>query len=315
MVLPETRRRSIERSSSLGEELANSITHGFGLMASAAAAPVLIVTAAHAHDPWRVIAASVFATTLLLLYAASTLYHALPGHVLRRPKEVFRRLDHAAIYLLIAGTYTPFVLVSMRGAWGWSLFGVVWGLAAAGVTLKSVFGAGRLAVLSTAVYVGMGWLVVVAIRPLLAHVAPGAVLWLFAGGLAYTTGVIFFALDRHRYMHAIWHLFVLGGSACHAWAVLAYVLGDDVDGSTESLRAESRARRHLRSLGSKGTHRVHAHGPPRRNVCGDEHYHRQHGRRSDIRWRIDWSDSIEQRAHRAREQQRNAETKNHPQTE
>ena len=124
----------------------------------------------------------------------------------------------------IAGTYTPFVLVSIRGVWGWSLFGVVWGLAAVGVTLKSVFGAGRLAVLSTAVYLGMGWLALVAVRPLLAHIGPGAVLWLFAGGVAYTTGVIFFALDRHRYMHAIWHLFVLGGSACHAWAVLAYVL-------------------------------------------------------------------------------------------
>jgi len=224
MTLPETRRDSFERRYSLGEELANSITHGFGLAASAAGAPVLIVTAVRAHDPWRVIAASVFAATLLLLYAASTLYHALPGHVLKRAKEVFRRLDHAAIYLLIAGTYTPFVLVSMRGVWGWSLFGVVWGLAAVGIILKSIFGAGRLAVLSTAVYVGMGWLALVAIRPLLAHVPPGAVLWLFAGGVAYTTGVIFFALDRHRYLHAIWHLFVLGGSACHAWAVLAYVL-------------------------------------------------------------------------------------------
>lgn len=224
MMLPETPRRSLERRYSLGEELANSITHGFGLAASGAAAPVLIVTAAHAHDPWRVIAASVFAATLLLLYAASTLYHALPGHALRRAKEVFRRLDHAAIYLLIAGTYTPVALVSLRGVWGWSLFGAVWGLAAIGVTLKSVFGAGRLAILSTAVYVGMGWLVLVAIRPLLAHVPSGGVLWLFTGGMAYTTGVIFFALDRHRFMHAIWHLFVLGGSACHVWAVLAYVL-------------------------------------------------------------------------------------------
>lgn len=224
MMLPETRRRSVERRYSLGEELANSITHGLGLAASAAAAPVLIVTAAHAHDPWRVIAASVFAATLLLLYACSTLYHALPGQVFGRAKAVFRRLDHAAIYLLIAGTYTPVVLVSMRGVWGWSLFGVVWGLAAVGVTLKSAFGAGRLSALSTAVYVGMGWLVLVAVRPLLADVPPGAVLWLFAGGAAYTTGVIFFAMDRHRYMHAIWHVFVLGGSACHAWAVLAYVL-------------------------------------------------------------------------------------------
>jgi hemolysin III len=224
MTLPENRCGSFDRRYSLGEELANSITHGFGLAASAAAAPVLIVTAAHAHDPWRVIAASVFAATLLLLYAASTLYHALPGHVLRRAKDVFRRLDHAAIYLLIAGTYTPFVLVSMRGAWGWSLFGVVWSLAAVGVTLKGVFGAGRLAVLSTAVYVGMGWLALVAVHPLLTHVAPGAILWLFAGGITYTMGVIFFALDRHRYMHAVWHLFVLAGSACHAWAILAYVL-------------------------------------------------------------------------------------------
>lgn len=224
MVLPEIRRHSANARYSLGEELANSITHGIGLAASVAAAPVLIVTAARAHDPWRVVAASAFAATLLLLYLASTLYHALPGHVLRRAKEVFRRLDHAAIYLLIAGTYTPFVLVSMRGPWGWWLFGVVWGLAALGVTLKSVFGAGRLPLVSTTLYVGMGWLVLVAVRPLLAHVPAGGIIWLFSGGVMYTTGVIFFALDRHRYMHAVWHLFVLAGSACHAWAVLAYVL-------------------------------------------------------------------------------------------
>lgn len=206
------------------EEIANSVTHGFGLAASIAAAPILIVTAARSDDAWRVVAASLFATTLILLYAASTVYHAIPGGVAARAKSVWQRLDHSAIYLLIAGTYTPVTLVSLRGPWGWSLLGVVWGLAAIGVVLKSVFGAGRLAALSTAVYLAMGWLALVACRPLLAQLAPGALLWLLAGGVAYSSGVCFFVWERKRYSHAIWHLFVLGGSACHTWAILAYVL-------------------------------------------------------------------------------------------
>lgn len=212
------------RTQTLREEIANSVTHGLGFAASLALAPVLVMAAVRSHDPWRIVAASIFAATLILLYAASTLYHALPAPSVPRGKEVLQRLDHAAIYLLIAGTYTPFVLVTLRGPWGWSLFGVVWGLALVGVVLKSAFGASRLVRLSTAVYVGMGWLAVVAVRPLLDQVPPAGLLWLAAGGLCYTGGVAFFVWERLRYSHALWHLFVLAGSACHAWAVLRYVL-------------------------------------------------------------------------------------------
>jgi hemolysin III len=213
-----------KRAQSMREEIANSVTHGLGLAASLVLAPALIVAGVRSHDPWRIVAASVFAATLILLYAASTLYHALHAPSVPRGKEVFQRLDHAAIYLLIAGTYTPFLLVSLRGPWGWSLFGVVWGLALLGVIVKSLFGASRLVGLSTAVYVGMGWLAVVAVRPLLDQVAPEGLLWLVAGGLCYTGGVAFFVWERLRYGHALWHLFVLAGSLCHAWAVLRYVL-------------------------------------------------------------------------------------------
>ncbi len=213
-----------ERAQTFGEEIANSITHGAGLVAAIVAAPALIVVAAHTHDVWRIVTASMYATTLVLLYATSTLYHAFPHVTMPRTKAVFQRLDHAAIYLLIAGTYTPFVLVDLRGPWGWSLFGVVWGLAAFGVTLKSVFGAHRLPAISTLVYVGMGWLAVVAIKPMLAHVSHDALRWLFIGGACYTVGVMFFVWERVRYSHAVWHLFVLAGSVSHAWAILGYVL-------------------------------------------------------------------------------------------
>jgi hemolysin III len=211
-----------ERPQSLGEEIANSVTHGVGLLLSVAALAFLVVVAAATGDPWRVTAASVYGATLVLLYATSTLYHALPG---RRVKAVFQRLDHAAIYLLIAGTYTPVVLVPLRGGWGWSLFGVVWALAVLGIVLKSVFGI-RLAVLSTAVYLAMGWLVVIAAGPLAAHVPAAGVRWLAAGGVFYTLGVVFFAWDsRVRYSHAVWHLFVLAGSVAHFFAVAQYALG------------------------------------------------------------------------------------------
>lgn len=210
-----------ERPQSLGEEIANSVTHGFGLLLSVAALAFLVVAATATGDPWRVTSASVYGATLVLLYATSTLYHALPG---RRVKAVFQRLDHAAIYLLIAGTYTPFVLVPLRGGWGWSLFAVVWALAVLGIVLKSVFGI-RLAVLSTAVYLAMGWLVVIAIGPLVARVPAAGLHWLVAGGVFYTLGVVFFAWDsRVRYSHAVWHLFVLAGSAAHFFAVAQYAL-------------------------------------------------------------------------------------------
>jgi hemolysin III len=209
-----------ERPQTLGEEIANSVTHGVGLLLSVAALSFLAVATAATGDPWRVSGASVYGATLVLLYATSTLYHALPG---QRVKAVFQRLDHAAIYLLIAGTYTPFVLVPLRGGWGWSLFAVVWSLAVLGIVLKSVFGI-RLAALSTVVYIVMGWLVVIAAGPLAARVPAAGLRWLVAGGVLYTLGVVFFAWERVRYSHAVWHLFVLAGSVAHFWAVARYAL-------------------------------------------------------------------------------------------
>ena len=208
------------RTNTAGEELANSLTHGFGLALSLVAAPVLIVTAIATNDAWRIVAVSIYAATLILLYAASTLYHSV-----RRVehKEAWQRVDHAAIYLLIAGTYTPFTLISLRGAWGWSLFGIVWGLALVGVALKTRFGA-RLPALSTWLYLAMGWIIVIALRPLSQHVAPAGLRWLALGGVLYTGGVVFYVWERIRFSHAVWHLFVLGGSVAHFAAVLWYAV-------------------------------------------------------------------------------------------
>lgn len=207
----------------MGEEIANSATHGVGAALSVAGLVVLVVIAALRGTALQVLACAVYGATLVLLYLSSTLYHALTNG---RAKRVFRILDHASIYLLIAGTYTPFTLVALRGAWGWSLFGVVWALAVAGVVLKCFF-TGRFHALSTTVYVLMGWLAVVAIRPLLGAIPWSGFLWLLAGGLLYTLGVVFFA-SRRRYAHAVWHLFVLAGSACHFLAVYRYILSRSV---------------------------------------------------------------------------------------
>ena len=207
-----------EHSQSFGEEIANSVSHGIGLLASLAAFPFLVVAASQRGDAAGIVGASVFAATLVLLYFTSTMYHALPR---LRAKRVFRILDHGAIYLLIAGTYTPFTLGVLRGAWGWTLFGLQWGLAVLGIILKSVGGI-HYAKLSVAVYLAMGWLVLVAIGPLMDHVPPWGLFWLVAGGIAYTVGVVFYALERLRYFHFIWHLFVIAGSACHFIAVLWY---------------------------------------------------------------------------------------------
>lgn len=210
-----------ERTPSVGEEIASSVTHGIGLAASIIVLPFLITVAARDGDAWRITSATIFGSSLILLYGASTLYHALPRS---RAKRVFRILDHSAIYLLIAGTYTPFLLGPLRGAWGWSLFVVIWLLAIGGVVMKSTLGI-RWARLSTVVYLLMGWLGVVAAKPLLDRVSPPGLLWLLAGGLAYTIGVIFYAWGRLRYGHAIWHLFVATGSVCHVVAVLRYAGG------------------------------------------------------------------------------------------
>ncbi|HEY4733541.1 MAG TPA: hemolysin III family protein [Gemmatimonadaceae bacterium] len=209
------------RAQSAGEEIANSLTHGVGVLLTLIVGPVLVMTAVGTGDPWRIVASATYATTLLFLFTSSMLYHAL-----RSPeaKQLFRRIDHSAIYLLIAGTYTPFTLITLRGPWGWTLFGVIWGLAIAGVLLKSTFGA-RLPALSTAVYLGMGWLAIIALRPLMLHVAPRGLAWLVAGGLFYTLGVVFYVRDdRRHYHHAVWHLFVLAGSMAHFCAVLWYAL-------------------------------------------------------------------------------------------
>lgn len=208
-----------KRVQSGGEEIANSISHGLGLVAALAATPFLIRHALRHDDAGITLGASVFAATMVLLYLASTLYHALP---VGRAKRGLRIIEHSAIFLLIAGTYTPFTLGALRGAWGWTLLGLVWGLAVAGVALKAL---NRMShpLLSTGLYLLMGWLIVIAAGPLSARVPAPGLLWLVAGGLAYTLGVIFFALDaRVRYGHFIWHLFVMAGTACHYFAVLWY---------------------------------------------------------------------------------------------
>jgi hemolysin III len=187
-----------------------------------AALPLLVVSAARRGDVWQVVAGSIYATTLVLLYSASTVYHALPS---RFPaKRLFRGLDHGAIYLLIAGTYTPFVLGALRGPWGWSLLTIIWALAAGGIVLKMGLGF-RYPRLSTAVYLFMGWLIVAALRPLYRAVGAAGMGWLAAGGLSYTVGVYFYARDHLRYRHFVWHLFVLAGSACHLVAVARYANG------------------------------------------------------------------------------------------
>jgi hemolysin III len=207
------------RAQSLGEEIANAVSHGVGLLAALAAAPFLIIAAARGGTAADIVGASVFVATIAALYLASTLYHALPRP---RVKRVFRVLDHNAIYLLIAGTYTPFTLGVLRGGWGWSLFGIVWGLALLGIAGNAVGGM-RFPKVSTAVYVAMGWLVLVAVKPLWDRMATPGLLWLVAGGLAYTGGVGFYVLSRRvRYTHFAWHLCVLTGTACHFVAVYRY---------------------------------------------------------------------------------------------
>ena len=210
---------SADRIVSLREELANAVTHGIGLVLSLIGLPILILVALDRGERAMVIGASVFGATLIALYAASTLYHAIPHPTL---KQKLRVVDHAAIYLLIAGTYTPFTLGVLRGTWGWTLFGIVWTLAALGVLFKVVFGSGAMAKLSTAIYVAMGWVIIIAIKPLMASMEYAGLMLLVAGGLCYTGGVIFYVDRRRAWTHPVWHLFVMGGSICHYFAVLGY---------------------------------------------------------------------------------------------
>ena len=203
---------------SRGEEVANSVSHGIGFAASLAAIPILVVSAARTGDAGTIVGGAIFGVAMAVLYLASTLYHAVrPG----RAKQLLRKFDHSAIFLLIAGTYTPFTLGVLGGAWGWSLFGVVWGIAVVGIGMKMVAGP-KYPKLSSAMYVAMGWLVVIAIRPLWLNLPGWGIILLVLGGVAYTGGVVFYLAPKLRYAHFIWHLFVLAGTTFHFFAVLRY---------------------------------------------------------------------------------------------
>lgn len=205
------------RIQSPGEEIANSVSHGIGLLAALVATPFLVLAAAP-HGTMNIVGVSIFAATAAGLYLTSTVYHALPHG---RAKRVLRGLDHGAIYLLIAGTYTPFTLGVLRGGWGWTLLGVIWSLALAGLIFKMLVSF-RYPRLSTALYLAMGWLVIVAVYPLIQRMPIEGLLWLLAGGLLYTGGIGFYAAKQMKYAHFIWHLCVLTGTACHFVAVISY---------------------------------------------------------------------------------------------
>ena len=202
-----------------GERL-NAWTHLIGTLLSISGASILITLAVMMGDPWKIVSVSVFGATLVLLYSASTLYHSLRG----RAKVILRKLDHLSIYLLIAGTYTPFCLVTLRGVWGWTLFGIVWGLAIIGM-LQEIRPRSEARIMSLVIYAVMGWVVVIAIKPLLDHLETAGFAYLAGGGLLYTIGMVFYAFDsRFRHWHGIWHLFVIGGSLMHYIAIAFYVI-------------------------------------------------------------------------------------------
>lgn len=201
------------------EEIANAISHGVGVLLSIAALVILVVHAALYGDAWHVVSFAIFGSSLVILYTCSTLLHSLRG----KAKEIFEILDHSAIYLLIAGSYTPFLLVTLRGASGWTLFGIIWGLALAGIVFKAYF-VKRFILLSTLFYIGMGWIIIFAFPALLDQLPMGGIVWLVIGGVLYTVGSIFYVWRRIPYHHAIWHVFVIGGSVSHFFAVLLYVL-------------------------------------------------------------------------------------------
>ena len=207
----------------VGEEIAHAATHGLGVVLAIVGLTVMVARATLYGNAWHIAGAAIFGSTLVLMYAASTLYHSIPAAHLPNTKKVLRIIDHSTIYFLIAGSYTPFTLVTLHGPWGWALFAWTWGLALAGVVFK-IFATGRFEKLSLAIYLGMGWCIVVAIKPLLATLETGGLVLMLLGGLSYTGGVVFYVLDHKKYFHAIWHAFVLGGSVLQYFAVLFYVI-------------------------------------------------------------------------------------------
>lgn len=217
--LKDLKDRTLARFYSLGEEIMNGVTHGIGAGLSVVGLTVLVVLAVLYGNVTQVVSFSIYGASLIILYVASTLYHSF-----QRPKvkHVFRIIDHASIFLLIAGTYTPFLLLGVQGTWGWTFLIIIWGLAILGVSFKALF-INRLQKLSVLMYILMGWLSVLVIRTLLVNIPVGGLVWLAVGGAAYTIGVIFYALKKIPYMHGVWHLFVLIGSLCHYFAVLLYL--------------------------------------------------------------------------------------------
>jgi len=209
-----------EKKYTTGEEIAHAVTHGLGLLLSVVACSVLVILARQRGDAWLITAVAIFGASLIVLYAASTMYHALTHP---RAKRVFQFLDYSAIYLLIAGSYTPFTLVTLRGGWGWTLFGVAWGLAITGAVLE-VATRRKYKALSMAFYLGMGWLILVAVKPLYEALDTQALILMAVGGVAYTGGAALYALGKFKYHHAIWHVLVLIGSACHFLAVYHTVI-------------------------------------------------------------------------------------------
>jgi len=217
--LKNLKAQTTDRLFTLGEEIAHSITHGIGAGLSIAGLTLLVALAVLYGNVYQVVSFSIYGATLILLYLASTLYHGFRNP---RLKRVFKVFDHASIYLLIAGTYTPFLLVGLRGRWGWTFLIIIWGLAILGVSFKALF-IDRFHKLSVLAYILMGWLSVVMIKELLINISLGGLIWLGVGGVIYMVGVIFYALQKIPYMHVVWHFFVLGGSICHYIAVLLYL--------------------------------------------------------------------------------------------
>jgi hemolysin III len=219
----KTKKLKMKKSSISLDELLNSITHGIGALLSITALVLLVVFASIKPygDVWKIVSFSIYGFSLILMYIASTLYHSFTS---QKIKAVLNLFDHSAIYILIAGTYTPFTLVSLRGPWGWSIFGVIWGLAIAGVIFKIFFYSDRWRNISAVLYFLMGWIILIAIHPMIIQVPLGGLLWLLGGCLIYSVGIPFYIRRQNRYNHVIWHLFVLGGSITHFFAMLLYVL-------------------------------------------------------------------------------------------
>lgn len=219
-IFPGNQKQISHSKFSQKEETAHALTHGLGIVMGLAALSTLVTSSAKQGDPWKIVSFAVYGASLVFLYAASTLYHSTRS---QSKKAFFRKFDHAAIFVLIAGTYTPFALITLRGPWGWTIFGILWTMAIAGITLKLMF-FGRWTALSVVFYLVMGWIGVIAMRELFATLSLGGLLWLFAGGLSYTIGVIFYAWKSLPYNHIIWHLFVLGGSISHLMGFYLHVL-------------------------------------------------------------------------------------------